>query len=129
MPSDSIKDLADLLLERHPGLSAAYLFGSRATGFARTDSDWDIALLGSGLDPAQLRLTAAQAASLLSAETDLIDLRHASTVLKAELLKHGRPILVADPGKVARFEMEVLTEYQNLNENRKCILADFGMAA
>jgi len=129
MSSDSITDLVALLLERHPGLSAVYLFGSRATDSARPDSDWDIALLGSGLDSAQLRITALRAAGLLGAETDLVDIRLASTVLKAEVLKRGRPILVADPGKVARFEMEVLTEYQNLNENRKHILCDFGMAA
>jgi hypothetical protein len=38
-------------------------------------------------------------------------------------------IFAADSAELARFEMEALTEYQNLNESRKGILADFGMAA
>ena len=50
MLSDPITDLVRLLLERHAGISVAYLFGSRAIDSSRPDSDWDIGLLGSGLD-------------------------------------------------------------------------------
>jgi len=129
MRADPLTNVVSLLRDRHPGLRAIYLFGSRATASARPDSDWDIGVLGTGFLPADLRSTSIFAANLLGAPTDLVDLRRASPVLKAEVLRHGRPIFATDSAELAKFEMEALTEYQNLNESRKHILADFGMVA
>lgn len=129
MDSDPISALVGLLRERHGALRGCYLFGSRADSSARPDSDWDFGLLCPDLDALKLRDTAAQASILLGADVDLVDLRRASTVLKAEILRRGRAVFAADPAGMARFEMDVLTEYQNLNESRKFILRDFGMAA
>jgi predicted nucleotidyltransferase len=129
MFADPIATLISLLRERHPGIHGVYLFGSRSTDSARQDSDWDIGVLGSRISLSDLRSTAACAANMLGAQADLVDLRKASPVLKAEVLRHGRLIFASDSAEIARFEMETLTEYQNLNENRRNILGDFGMAA
>jgi uncharacterized protein len=129
MSADLLATVVSLLRERHPGLCGIYLFGSRATDSARPDSDWDIGVLGPGIIPADLRFTAARVANMLGAQVDLVDLRKASPVLKAEVLRQGRPIFASDRAETARCEMEALTEYQNLNESRRHILGDFGMAA
>ncbi len=98
-------------------------------GCPRPDSDWDLAVIGPDLKALDLHETAAELASILEADVDLVDLTQASSVLKAEVLRHGRRVLELDPLRIACFEMHALTEYQNLNESRKPILRDHGMAA
>ena len=45
----------DALQRVFPCLSAAYIFGSRVSGHATTQSDWDVAiLLAGGVEPLQL---------------------------------------------------------------------------
>jgi uncharacterized protein len=118
-----------LILERHPGVRAVYLFGSRATGMIHPASDWDFAILGDPIPKQERIVTAARLASLLESEVDLIDLSAASTALCFQVIATGRPIRILDQTALDTFEMATLTAYQNLNESRKAILRDFGMAA
>lgn len=126
---DLSEKVIPLILERHPGVRAVYLFGSRATGMVHADSDWDFALLGEAIPKPGRIDTAARLSSLLGSEVDLVDLSVASTALRFQVIATGTPIRILDQIALERFEMETLTAYQNLNESRKSILRDFGMAA
>lgn len=126
---DSIPEpVIQLLRENFPELRGIYLFGSRADGTAVGGSDWDIGLLGAKSDKLHLLDVAAKMASKLESEVDLVDLDRASTALRFEVLRKGRVVASFDQARIERFEMETLTAYQNLNESRKHILRDFGMA-
>lgn len=53
LPEDAVEQIRDVLA-RHPRVTAAVLYGSRAKGNARPGSDIDLALHGEGLDLAAL---------------------------------------------------------------------------
>lgn len=127
--SDLSEKVVPLILDRHPGVRAVYLFGSRASGMVHPASDWDFALLGDAIAQRERIETAVLLSSLLESEVDLVDLSAASTALCFQVIATGRPIRILDQIALERFEMETLTAYQNLNESRKAILRDFGMAA
>jgi predicted nucleotidyltransferase len=129
MSDDVLESALRMIRGRNVGLPGIYLFGSRASAQARPDSDWDFAVLGGPFDKILLLETAAEAATLLCAEVDLVDLSTASTALQFQVIQTGRLLGPFDQRSVDRFEMETLTAYQNLNESRKAILRDFGMAA
>ncbi len=82
----------------------AYLFGSRATGRHRPDSDADIAIMpGQPLDLlAEVGLADRLAQALQVPEVDLLDLRRAPLVVRGRVLQEGRLLYSADePGRVA----------------------------
>jgi predicted nucleotidyltransferase len=120
----------ELLRTGIPGLQALWLFGSRAGEECRPDSDWDLAFLaGLRLDSWTCLDLRARLSVATGAEVDLVDLRTASTVLAIEVLRADRLLLDLDPFVRESFEMRTLTRYQDLNEARKGILEDLGMAA
>lgn len=66
-----------------PDVQAVMLFGSRADGSAREDSDLDLAVLLLGrADPVRLWEAGEIIARTLGVDVDLIDLRAASTVMQ-----------------------------------------------
>ena len=91
-------------LYRREGLQGAWLFGSRSSGRARPDSDFDIAVL------------AAQPLTLEDAmggtRVDLVDLRSSSPVLHFEALS-GERLFVRNPEEVARFSSLAAREYES----------------
>ena len=113
------------LLDRVPGVAAVYLFGSRAGGVARPDSDLDLAVLPPRpLDPVE-RFDAQEAlAAALGLDVDLVDLLSASTVMRAEVLRSGRVVYDADPTARAFWETWTMSAYALLNEERAGILDD-----
>lgn len=120
----------ELLRTGVPGLQALWLFGSRAGDEYRPDSDWDLAFLAEApLGGWVLLDLRARLASAVGSEVDLVDLRAASTVLAVEVLRADRLLADLDPQAREIFEMRTLTQYQDLNEARKGILEDLGMAA
>ncbi|MGP3777962.1 type VII toxin-antitoxin system MntA family adenylyltransferase antitoxin [Halanaerobium saccharolyticum] len=99
-----------------------YLFGSYAKGNARPDSDLDLAFLSSKeIDDYQRFLTAQKLASKLNIEVDLIDLKKASTVFKAQIIQ-GKLLYAEDKKQKQEFEMLTLKKYARLNEERKEII-------
>jgi predicted nucleotidyltransferase len=124
-----LESAVTMLRDAFPGMHGVYLFGSRSDGTAGNGSDWDFGLLGTNSDKLSLLAAAAKLASHLEAEVDLVDLDKASTALRFEVLRKGKVVASFDRSRIERFEMETLTAYQNLNESRKHILRDFGMAA
>ena len=82
------------VLESHPHIRQALVFGSVASGRARPDSDLDLAVeadhpLGAR---EKTRLIEALAAAT-GRPVDLIDLKTASGPLLGQILRHGRRIL------------------------------------
>jgi len=99
-----------------------YLFGSYAKGKERPDSDLDLAFLSSKeIDDYQRFLTAQKLASKLNIEVDLIDLKKASTVFKAQIIQ-GKLLYAEDKKQQQEFEMLTLKKYARLNEERKEII-------
>ena len=95
------------------GIRFAYLFGSRATGRHRPDSDADIAIMPDA--PLDLLADAAVADQLAQAlqvpAVDLVDLRRAPLRLRGRVLEEGQLLYSSgEPGRVA-FEVRTRSEY------------------
>lgn len=85
------------LLNGHPRLRAAYLFGSLATGKARPDSDLDIAVLAAGpLGQEEKLALIGELAALSGRSVDLVDLATAGEPVLGQILLHGRRLLGSD---------------------------------
>ncbi len=113
------------LLGRVPGVQAVYVFGSRAQGAARPDSDLDLGLLAARpIDPVE-RFDAQEAlAAALGVDVDLVDLRSTSTVMRAEVLRTAQVLHDADPTARVAWEVWTMSAYALLNEERRGILDD-----
>ena len=100
------------------------VFGSYAKGVSRQNSDIDIAFYSEDtvLSSYDLFIIAQESADLLKIEVDLIDLRKASTVLKAQIFTTGKVIYADDELLLKKQQMTALKMYAELNEQRKVIL-------
>jgi predicted nucleotidyltransferase len=95
------------LVERYPALSLIVLFGSRARGDARADSDWDIAFAAAGgLDVLALRADLVEA--LGSDRVDVVDLERASALLRYRVARDGVPLFERPPASFERFWMQAV---------------------
>lgn len=102
---------------------AIVIFGSAVRGSLREDSDIDIAFLSEQeTDEYQIFLAAGQLAEKLGRDVDLVDLKKASTVFKAQVIGYGKAIYVADANKFDNERIRILKEYALLNEEREEIL-------
>ena len=99
------------LLSATPGVAAAYVFGSVASGTARADSDVDIAILFTVTPPHTLESArfalAGQLEAALGAPVDLVVLNDAPVDLSIRVLRQGR--LLVDRDASARIGFEVRT--------------------
>ncbi|MEM1913610.1 MAG: nucleotidyltransferase domain-containing protein [Thermofilaceae archaeon] len=93
---------------------AAYLFGSRAKGYATPESDYDIAVLLSetprDLLDFYLRLLN-KLTDTLGDNVDLVILNEAPPELKYQVVKHGKPIYVRNERARVAFESRTIREY------------------
>jgi len=124
---EELRRLISAVFEGAAGPYTIYLYGSRATGRARPDSDYDFALLG----PAPLireemeRLRGRLMDSLPGdSEVDLVDLRRVPLTLAAQILESGVILIGGDEGERARVETRLMSMYAGLNDERKEIIAD-----
>lgn len=106
-------------------LQGIMLFGSRAQGNNRQNSDFDIAVLLDGKADKVLLWNSAQtlAAQLLQ-DVDLIDLRDATTVLQKEIIVSGQWLIKVDTFACDLFETHIISMYQQLQYDRQDILND-----
>ena len=106
-------------------LQGIMLFGSRAQGNNRQNSDFDIAVLLDGKADKVLLWNSAQtlAAQLLQ-DVDLIDLRDATTVLQKEIIVSGQWLIKVDTFACDLFEVHTISMYQQLQYDRQDILND-----
>jgi len=110
-----------------PDLKAVYLYGSRASGKARPDSDYDIAVLAA--EPLEgkesfFRLQL-ELASLTDAGVNLVDLQSLPIVLQFEVLRGRKRLFCADRAYCVNFESGILSDYQRFAEERQIILDTF----
>ena len=111
-----------------PGIAALLLFGSRARGTARSDSDVDIAVLADGTsleDPADsskysalhsdLRIRIAVALAHLSPapwnRVDVVLLDRAPDTLRQRVMEYGYMILCRDPAAWKALRVKTMKEY------------------
>lgn len=121
-----INDTIVNLIKQHcPSVKLIYLFGSRAANQATTSSDWDIAVLNTHKMHSVERWEISNLlADACHAEVDFIDLLETSTVLKMQVIEHGKLLFDKDDF-AGHFEMQVLSMYNRLQESRKDIIDDF----
>jgi predicted nucleotidyltransferase len=89
----------------YPGIAAAYLFGSAATGKMKPDSDLDIALMCVGQIDGFERISIETALSnLLGRDVDLVIFHQAGVLLQHQILKYGCLIYEQHPAERVRQE-------------------------
>lgn len=98
-PPEGSSELKEVF-KRH-GVALAYLFGSRARGRARGDSDYDIAILFERqspgiLDEVELAMDIARELGVPPEGVDVVSLNNADVLLKARVLKEGILIYAKD---------------------------------
>jgi predicted nucleotidyltransferase len=97
----------------------AFLFGSRARGRSRADSDFDIGVLldadSARGDRGQTvrRLSARLGQAISSALADLVILNDAPALLRHRILRDGIVIFERAPEERVRFAIRTLREYQD----------------
>jgi predicted nucleotidyltransferase len=104
-----------------PNLELAILIGSRATGTARLDSDWDIAIQWSRgvdffqqlADTEQLRRILAERLGMLEQAVDLIDIPTARLAMRAVVAEEGIPLKGGDSLAWCRFLQRTWRELED----------------
>jgi predicted nucleotidyltransferase len=115
-----VQDLG-LLLERQDRLEFAVLIGSRSTGQATEQSDWDIAIQwGAELSfteqlsrTEQLRHALMRSLGIKEQKIDLIDVRSARLAMRALVAEEGRVLAVNDELAWIRFLKATWSELED----------------
>ena len=119
------KNLIQTLQHLMPDVRLIYLFGSQVDGSATPSSDIDVAvLLKKKLDPVARFDIEQTVAIKLNQDVDLVDLLTASTVLQNQVIMSGE-LLFGSESEQTQFEMQVMSMYQHLNEERADILQEY----
>jgi predicted nucleotidyltransferase len=114
---ESLRDEISRRSESIEGISALLLFGSRARGVERPDSDLDVAVLPSvGDDPKarrrlQTRLAVALADLAPEGRVDVILLDEASDLLRQRVLETGHLLINRDPRAFRDLRVRTMREY------------------
>jgi uncharacterized protein len=98
----------------------AYLFGSLAKEAEispRPMGDVDLAILTKERPASDLFEELADA--LGTDRLDLVDLRHASPILRYEVMRSGRPIFISDVSIKERYEMDTIHLYRDTEPMRR----------
>jgi predicted nucleotidyltransferase len=114
---ESLRDEISRRSESIEGISALLLFGSRARGVERPDSDLDVAVLPNvGDDPQarrrlQTRLAVALADLAPEGRVDVILLDEASDLLRQRVLETGHLLINRDPRAFRDLRVRTMREY------------------
>jgi predicted nucleotidyltransferase len=106
MPPGDLAQSLHRALAGRDDVHVALLFGSRARGRARADSDVDLAVLAPGVDLLDL---AANLSLVLDLEVHVADLDDASIPLLQAILRDGILIHEGKRGSAARWRSHTLT--------------------
>lgn len=100
-----------------------YVFGSFARDELRDDSDIDIAFLSNlEFSTYDIFMLSQELAIIYNREVDLIDLKKASTVFKAQIVGTGDVIYCNNENIKTEFQIRAFKEYALLNEEREVIM-------
>lgn len=111
------------LLQKKAAAWLIILFGSYAKGCEREDSDVDVAYLSDfESDGYENFMLGQEIAVAIGKDVDLVALRSASTVLRAQVISSGRVLFCSDEKRRQLYVMRMLKEYALLNEERAVIL-------
>lgn len=113
MPADLELDALRRLLQAHPGVHLAILFGSAARGTSHARSDLDVAFLPSDAQMPlfdELRLQA-DLERATGRTVDLVRLDRASTLLRFRIARDGVLLAEAEPFGFARFRAAAASAY------------------
>jgi predicted nucleotidyltransferase len=120
--SDAVTDALRDVLAADSSVRLAYLFGSAARGEQGQGSDLDVAVLAEG--PLGLDSTARLAERLERAisfrhRVDVVDLRAASPVLAAEVVRDGIVLLQRDAELRFGFEIDAIRRFEDTRPLRR----------
>jgi uncharacterized protein len=106
-------DVVAATLRSGPPLRLAMLFGSMAKGTPRSDSDIDIGIVPEDPElPLVEELTLqTELGRVCGRQVDLVRLDRASTILRWQVVRYGRPLVEGERFAAARFVAEVTAEY------------------
>jgi len=118
---DDLPERVGRALEPLDEVRVAYVFGSRAGGRARADSDLDVAVrLDPALDDlergrAKLRIVAAltDALGAMGERTDVVDLDRASSSVAFRAIRDGRRVLEREARERVRLEAWIARRYDD----------------
>ena len=110
----ALESTARSVLENHPKISSAWLFGSHSRGEAGPESDVDIAVLVSAplTSEEKIRLSAALSWELREDRVDLLVLNDAPPILCFEAIS-GKNLLCRDPARQAEFVSLTCRRYED----------------
>ncbi len=93
-----------------------YIFGSYADNTATRESDIDIAFLTfEKITSVEKWKVQEELASILDNDIDLVDLKDATVILRAEVVEKGKLIYSFDSYQIDYFEMTTYSMYADLN--------------
>lgn len=97
------------VLDRHPEIDVAIVFGSLAGGHHRPDSDLDLAVQAAQvLDAATRSALITEFAEATGRAVDLVDLRRVGEPLLGQVLGHGRRLRGSDSAYAALLHRHLL---------------------
>jgi predicted nucleotidyltransferase len=105
------EELAGRLRDRPEadGVRLLVLHGSQARGDHHPGSDWDFGVLAhADTDVDLVDMVAALAEILGTDSVDVVDLRHASALLRYRAARDGVPVLERPAGEFLRFQLEAV---------------------
>jgi uncharacterized protein len=113
------------VMARHPSVVMAILFGSTAKGYARNDSDLDIAVSTSTPLTPQAHIALIEDLALaFGRPVDLIDLDQTHSPLLHQVLTQGRKVLCHDRTRYAELLLRMLYEEADYMPYYRRILSD-----
>jgi uncharacterized protein len=117
-------EVARVVEEIFPEALGVWVYGSFVDGYARPDSDVDIAVLAERPLPADWDFLGrvGEVGSRLRRTVDLVDLRRVPPLLRFEVLSSGLRVAARDPLACDRYETASISAYQRLNVERRELL-------
>ncbi len=114
--------IIDTLSSQIPSLQAVYIFGSQSDDSATYESDIDIAYLSkTKLSDVERWNIAQKLASLLSTDTDLVDIATTNTIFRYQIISRGTRIY-GGGYEVESFETLAYSFYLRFKEERQPIV-------
>jgi len=114
------------ILERHPNIIFAYLFGGLAKGRISPVSDIDIAVYLTNVDDileVKLEILSLLSDTLNTDEIDLVILNTAPLPLRARIIQNKKVLVDKDPALRYSFESLMLREYFDFSIKERAIFS------